>query len=633
MVLRGSLGDWKGVTKPLFTSGFHMVVQPLTLLDRIPGICFWVAEATEKNVDLIATSISACDQAHAGAFSHVLLLSGQDLPGAATASSLERKGTVVLVSPDGPIKHSLEFLGQGTAVYGYSVWCRYWKHPQRDLAKAMWRPPGDGLLTLGMSGARVDVEFHARRWQAANCQEQWQQWLKPKKLSPGTRPRSRSLIQILRHVLPDWYLAFSEESRLPKLSISSPEETVLIAYQSPAERPNGKGWWPRDLFRQWMVRLRAHAEFLGFIALANCRKFVARRSLSLLPWLTEPLRAFVSLPKEPEGMLEIMRAKFGLCAVYGRDLSRLRIGEEDQPKTRFEEDWKRAVRRVSAIPSIPGAMARVALIAVGLAWLTIGPCIWLGAGNPMKTPTLSIVTIASGITLCVCVLGVLLHYYYSSLVAVHTLERAFADAEKRHLGQVGGLAVDKVRRVADEIEKQFQSKTEEVERLQAKAKNHALPVALEPGAAGPDNLSLGAVDRALVPEVESIKTEVYSSFRERLCSSPDDQLPMFEHQAWERLLKETALAIAREHLASLRYEDCVAEEKDADVRLGALFSNLVTEGMVPALAGVPPDPGANVVLFGRPELWEPHRGKHDRVAFHSTSSRDLFLLSVHSTAK
>lgn len=629
VVLRGTLGDWKDVIEPLFTSGFHLAVQPLTLLDRIPGICYWVGDATEQNINVIAKSISACDQAHGGAFWHVVLLSGQELAGAAElASILERKGAVVLVSPDGTIKHSLEFLGQATAVYGYSVWCRYWRHPQRDLSKALWRPPGRGLLTLGMSGARVDVEYHSRRWQAALCQDHWQQWLKPAKLPPGTRPRSRSLIQILRHVLPDWYLAFSEESRLPKLSISSPEETVLIAYQSPSERPNGKGWWPPDLFRQWMVRLRAHVDFLGFVALANCRRFVERQVRSLSAWLTEPLRTFITLPAEPEGVFEIMRAKARLCASYARDLARLQIGEEDPPKTRFEEDWKRAVRRVSAIPNIPGALARVALIAVGLAWLTIGPCVWLGAGNPMKTPTLSIVTIASGIALCVCVSGVLLHYYYASLVAVHTLERAFTGAETRHLAQVGGLAVEKLRRVADELEKRFQSKAEEVERLQEKARKLKQLVSPDPRTVGPDNLSFGAVDGALEPVVESMKAEVYSTFRERLCSTPDDLT--FEYQAWDRLLKETTLAVARERMTLLRYEDCVARENDADARLGALFSNLVAEGMVPALLGVPPDPGANAVLFGRPELWETQRGRHDQVEFHPIGSRALFLVSVHS---
>lgn len=631
VVLRGSLGDWKEVSEPLFTSGFHLIVQPLTLLDRIPGICYWVAEATKENIEVIAKNISECDQAHGGAFWHVVLLSGQDHPGAAKlASALERKGAVVLVSPDAAIKHSLEFLGQATAVYGYSVWCRYWRHPQKDLSKAMWRPPGHGLLTLGLSGARVNVEYHARRWQAALCRDQWQQWLKPAKLTPGTRPPSRSLIQILRHILPDWYLAFSEESRLPKLSISSPEETVLIAYQSPSERPNGKGWWPRDLFGQWMVRLRAHVDFLGFIALANCRRFVGRQSRSLSSWLSEPLRTFITLPAEPEGMLEIMRTKARLCANYGRDLARLRIGEDDQPKTRFEEDWKRAVRRVSAVPNIPGALARLALLAIGLAWLTIGPCVWLGAGNPLKTPTLSVVTVASGIALCACVLGVLLHYYYASLLAVHTLERAFTRAEKRHLAQVGGLAVEKVRRVADELEKRFQNKTEEVERLREQARNLKAAVSPDPRTVGPDNVSLAAVDSALKPMIEQMKTALYSSFRERLNAAPDDHLPVFEHQAWEVILKEIALAVARERIALLRYEDCIARENGADARLGALFSNLVTEGTIPALAGALPDPGANTVLFGTPALWDPHRGKHDQVEFHPIHSRALFLLSVHS---
>src|ERR1041384_6353152 len=70
VVLRGPLGDWKEVTEPLFTTGFHLAVQPHTLLERIPGICYWVAEATEQNIDVIAESISTCDQAHGGSFWH-----------------------------------------------------------------------------------------------------------------------------------------------------------------------------------------------------------------------------------------------------------------------------------------------------------------------------------------------------------------------------------------------------------------------------------------------------------------------------------------------------------------------------------------------------------------------------------
>jgi len=631
VIRMGQLDGWKEATDPLFAAGFHLAIQPLTLMEQIPGLCFWVAEGSEPHLAAITRDITAFDQAHPGTFWHVVMVSGTDVPRArAIQTLLKQKGAVVLVSPDGAVKHTIDSLAQASAAYGFTAWCRYWEHPERDLAKAMWRPAGEGVLTLGLSVARVNVEYHTKRWQEKLCWDQWQRWLKPHKVPAGTRPTTTSLVELVRHLLPEWYLTFTEESKLPKLPIATPDEAVGIAYRSPAEKPTSMNWWHKGEFRQWMVRLRAHVDFLGFVALANCRRFVERRARSLFSLLTAPLRSFLSVPAEPEGMLGVFRGRLQLCINYARTLAQARIGEEAVPRTSFEQDWKLAARRVSSIPHIAGALARCGLIAVGLAWLVVGPWVWLGIAKPLSDPLLFYVTWSSGIVLVISVLGIIGHHYYASVVAANSIERASRNAELRHLAGVGALAIDKVRGAANELEKQLERRAEELERLQDEARKQANPAPRDPATVAPDNLSLGAVDRLIDPGFEAMRGRAYANLRGKLPAPQNDQFIEFDYPRWQSVLAEEAGSEAREQVTLLHYEDCAAHESDSESRLSALLSNLVKEGGSPALPGVPVDPCASVVLFGRRELWEPHRGKHDQIGFYPLRCRDLLLLSVHT---
>jgi hypothetical protein len=627
----GSMNALKEATDPLFAGGFHLAIQPLTLMEKIPGLCHWVGENTDAGISKITQSITAFEQARPGACWHVVMALGADLERArALQSMLRHKAEVVLLSPGGTISHSLDFLAQATAAYGYSVWLRYWEQPERNLAKAMWRPPGEGPVTIGLSVARLNVDYHTKRWQERLCDDQLQRWLKPQKLPAGTWPETTPLVSLLRHLLPEWYLTFTDESKLPKLPISSPEESAMIAYRSPADNPTGKGWWQRVQFRQWMVRLRAHVDFLGFVAFANCRRFLERQSRSLFSLLTLPIRSFLSLPREPEGLVSIFRARLRLCSEYASRLAQVRIADEAQPRTSFENDWKSAVVRVSAIPHLVGALSRCGLIAIGLAWLVIGPWLWLGVGKPLTDQTLSWVTLASAIVLGICVGGVFVHYFYASLRAANTIERALRNVEVRHLSSVGVLAIEKVRGAANELEKQLQAEAERLDKFEDEAKKQPKLALADPATVGPDNLSLGAIDHLLDPAFDAMQRKLYENFRLKLLPPQDEQFLQFDYQFWMRRLTEEAGLIARAEVETLHYEDCAAQEKDADSRLGTLLSNMVKEGSSPALAGVPADPCANVVLFGHRELWEPHRGHHDRIGFYPLLCRDLLLLSVHS---
>ena len=631
VIRMGQLDGWKEASDALFAAGFHLAIQPLTLMDQIPGLCFWVAEDSEPRMVAIRQSIMSFNHAHPGTFRHVVMVSGADLQRAlALQGVLKQEGAVVLVSPDGAVAHTVDSLAQASAAYGYTTWRRYWEHPERDLAKAMWRPAGEGVVTLGLSVARINVEYHAKRWQEKVCWDQWQRWLKPHKVPAGTRPTTISLVELVRHLLPEWYLTFTEESKLPKLPIATPDEAARIAYRSPAEKPTSTNWWHKGEFRQWMVRLRAHFDFLGFVALANCGRFVERRGRSLFSLLTAPLRSFLAAPAEPEGMLGVFRGRLQLCINYARTLAQARIGEEALPRTSFEQDWKLAARRVSSIPHIAGALARCGLIAVGLAWLVIGPWVWLGIAKPLSDPLLFYVTWSSGIVLAISVLGIIGHHYYASVVAANSIERASGNAELRHLAGVGALAIDKVRESANELEKQLERRVEELEQLEDEAKKQASPASRDPALVAPDNLSLGAVDRLIDPGFEGMRGRVYAKVREKLAAPQNEQFIEFDFRRWQSVLAEEAVLAARELVSQLYYEDCAAAETDSDARLGALLSNMVKEGGSPALPGVPVDPCASVVLFGRRELWEPHRGKHDQIGFYPLRCRDVLLLSVHT---
>ena len=627
----GVLEMWKDATDPLFAAGFQLAIQPLTLMAQIPGVCFWIGEDSEARTAAITRNITAFDQAHPSAFYHVVMVLGADLQRArAMQALLQEKGAVVLVAPDGAVTHSVYSLAQASAAYGYTVWCRYWEHPERNLVKAMWRSPGEGVISLGLSVARVEVEYHTKRWEEKLCWDQWQRWLKPQRLQSGSQLTTVSLVELLRHLLPGWYLTFTEESKLPRLPIATADERSMIAYRAPAEKLTSNDRWHRGQFRQWMVRLRGHVDFLGFVALANCRRFLERRSRSLFALVTSPLRTFLSLPSVPEGMLGEFRRRLQLCISYARTLAQVRVGDEAQPRTSFEQDWKVAARRVSSIPHLAGALARCGLIAIGLAWLVLGPWVWLGITTPLTDQWLFYVTLASAVVLGLSIIGIVGHHYYASLVAAKSIERASRNAEVRHLAGVGALAIDKVRGTASELQKQLERRAEELEQFEDDAKKQASPVGRDAATVGADNLSVGAVDRLIEPEFDAMRGRVYANLREKLSTPQNHQFIEFDYQRWQSVLAEAAGSVAREQVSRLHYEDCAAAETDSDSRLSALLSNLVKEGGSPALPGVPVDPCASVVLFGRRELWEPHRGQHDQIGFYPLRCRDLLLLSVHT---
>jgi len=627
----GSLATWRAATDPLFAAGFNLKIQPLTLIPHIPGVCFWAGEAVGPGMAAISQQITAFELAHPGEFNHVVIMLGTDLECARTVQSmLQQKGVVLLVSPAGKVTHTVDSLAQASAAYGYTVWRRYWEHPERDLAKAMWRTPGEGVLTLGLSVASVNVDFHIQRWQEKLCWDQWQRWLKPHKPSAETQLAATSLVELLRHLLPEWYLAFAEESKLPKLPITMPDELAMIAYRSPPEKSKSRHWSHQSQFRQWIVHLREHVDFLGFVALTNCRRFVERRARSLFSLVAAPLRAFLSLPPTPEGMLGDLRSRLQLCISYAGTLAQVRVGEEDEPRTSFEQDWKLATQRVSSIPHLAGALARFGLIAIALAWLVLGPWVWLGIANPLTDQWLFYVSVSSGVILGLSILGIFVHHYCACLSAVNSIERASRNAELRHLKGVGALAIEKLRGSAAELQLQLDRESEQLNKFEDHAKKQPRPAPQDPGTVGPDFLSLGAVDRLIEPEFEAMRGRLYANLRGKLLAPQDDHFIEFDHPRWQEVLAEEAGSVAREQVGRLHYEDCAANETDAASRLSTLLSNLVKEGSSPALPGIAADPCASLVLFGRSELWEPHRGQHDQIGFSPLRCRDLLVLSVHT---
>ena len=194
---------------------------------------------------------------------------------------------------------------------------------------------------------------------------------------------------------------------------------------------------------------------------------------------------------------------------------------------------------------------------------------------------------------------------------------------------MGALAIEKLRGAANELQKQLDLQSEQLNEFENRARKQPGPASRDPATVGPDNLSLGAVDRLIEPEVEAMRAQAYANLRGKLLAPESDQFIEFDYQRWQTALLEEAGLVAKEQVSRLHYEDCAVEETDSDSRLSALLSNLVKEGSSPALPGAPADPCASVVLFGRRELWETHRGQHDRIVFFPLRCRDLLVLSVH----
>lgn len=329
-------------------------------------------------------------------------------------------------------------------------------------------------------------------------------------------------------------------------------------------------------------------------------------------------------------MLGSFRGRLQLCISYTRALSGLRIAEDSQIRTSFEQDWKLALMRVSSIPHLAGALARWGLIAIGLSWLVIGPWIWLGEASPLTDRWLFYVTVSAAALLSGSIIGVICHHHYAAIAAANSIERASRNVEVRHLYDVGKLAIEKLRGAASVLQKQLQQQAEELDILEEKSRKQSAPVQGKAAELGPDRLTLAAVDRLIQPELDTMRKQLYANLGKHLLPPQGDQFIELDYEQWQKCLTEAALAVAKAQVSQLRYEDCAAKEADADSRLKAVLTNLVNEGGKPALPNVAADPCASVVLLGRRELWEPHRGHHDQVEFYPLGCRDLLVVSVHS---
>ena len=377
----GTVSDAWVAAGQFFVGGFNQSVAPLTLVEHVPAWCVWFAGVETTTPELLRAQLERIESERPGQFHHLLFIRVQTLDEVSRWLPHVKTATVVpfFLANAGGIQRSDSDLAEGAVAYAYASWKRYWEAGDANLTAALSRPLDSPVLTLGMGASVLDVDYHTQRWSRQAAEQVRTDWLS-RDVTPE-RPTLRSLKELLRFLLPAWYLTAEKTTKLRGLDVQMVGESVRLFY---AGRKLHVGLNPlvhRRHFQRFLVQLKDKFCFLAFITLPNTKRFIELHATRLANELWEPVGEYLKLPVASNSLLSVLRQKLQFCLEHSHALQETAV--TGVPTASFQQDYKSAWKRISAIPNPLGALARLLLIAIGLTWLVFGP---LFSGGFTKRP-------------------------------------------------------------------------------------------------------------------------------------------------------------------------------------------------------------------------------------------------------
>jgi len=610
-----------------FSSGFGQSIAPLSLMDHVAGWCVWFLADDTTNASDFLNLLQSLQESRRAAFHHILFLRVAKPDGAHLwASKLAAVDCVLfLLCPQVTLERSDVDLARAAVAYAYSSWRRYFKSGEANLVTALGLPASSGTFTLGMGASELDVEYHAGRM-AQKILDRLKDQLLSRTQNVGP-PVLKTLSDCLAFLLPDWYLAATDQSTRQSVQVTMGDDTVALHYLEP-QRKSARSTLPRHgYFQHQLAHLKDKFWFLTFIALPNARRFVERRAKGFWAEVWQPVADCLRLSDKPDSLIHVLSQGCRYCADHATTMLRTSV-QGESPSGSFQQDFKDAHARISAIPNLVGAGLRLLLIGIGLAGLVLSPFWWGGVRNPLADNLLRYVALGAGMMLVVCATGVLGHYAYACWVADHHLELAENNAERRHLRQVAAAAIERIRTAGVELDKTMSHLRQKLESVSEAIRNTSLSTTRPVPSPSGGWLTPECIDEVMQPHLTQLAEQTYLRVASELNVGNDSSgLVSLEPSLWQKLLSDQALAVARDGLERLTFDQCVAAMRATADKKACLISNLVSEALKPAWPDIAASPSVTL-CYADPDHWRDHRGQHDTIQFCKLDLKDMLVVSV-----
>jgi len=627
VVLAGAAGEAQQVVGQFFSSGFHQSIAPLTIMDDVAGWCVWFLSSEASQPAAFLSQLRSVGADRPGQFHHLLFLEVAQPADAETWTTkiASEKCLPLLLSKHGAMDRTSQDLARAATAYAYSGWKKYWEAGDANLATALSLPQDSRVLALGMGASELDVEYHAERWSQKILDALRNQMLD--KIRKVDRPVLKGIKELLAFLLPDWYLATHEGGNPRGLEVVMGDESARIYYMDRTNRRPGITMFHRHLFQQLLVKLKDKFSFLAYIALANARRFVDRKSKALKEEIWPPIRDFLQLPEKPDSLLHVLAQRMKLCAEYAGTMQETQTSGE-VPGGSFQQDYKTTWSRISAIPNLLGAFLRLALITIGLSGLILSPFWWGGIRHPLTDGVLRYVAAGSAGLLVVCLVGVLVHHYYACRVADYHVDLTETHIELRHLREVGGLAIKEIHKEGNELMKRMHDLAEKIDSLTVAVKKASVQAKRTAPSPASSFLTNDSIDVLLQPRVAELALRAYERLNEELTAKRQENgLVSFDPALWQTLLTRHTMAVCFDAISVLTFDECSRAMSPSAGQKEALVHNLFHEASQPAW-NVHPDSDSPLICFSDPGQWREHCGQHDNVKFYKLNLKDMLMVSV-----
>ena len=364
---------------------------------------------------------------------------------------------------------------------------------------------------------------------------------------------------------------------------------------------------------------------------AFCRSRTEALEDSIKAELSEALRP----SPEIDGILAGVGKKLKYCSDRTRYLQGLESrGDKDRKPSSVQ--YRDLIRKLAAIPSSWGLCARVALVSIGLAWITLAGMIWAEGWKFWGDATIRSVSYISGFAIVVLFAAAASYYWYANFRACKALSDAEEEAitehldhisgeVKSHLNRLGGALVEVVGKPESHADDTWFSRWHEI--LSAVETEFQRWNAVESKLnAGGEFFSEQTIDRLVASKEDHMIQRVWECLYEKLCSDlPESLLDSNSYTSWiEGQVKDVVGRV----FESLTINELLDFEKPDRSREERWLHDLVEAAKHPPLKTDWAFHGSRMLVVA-PDSWSDRRGIHTELEVVDLRTRRPIVVAAH----
>ncbi|MDA1055194.1 MAG: hypothetical protein O3C40_32630 [Planctomycetota bacterium] len=549
---------------------------------------------------------------------------------------------VFFLSEKGAQSRSSELIAAGVASYIFTAWSRYFETQDGNLRNALclWGPAR--IFTLGVGRDVPDIDYQTAIWRPPIQRRLFGEWCEkitgdvPHHSFPATR-------EIIERWLPEdaYYLDAPEEGTgsadawagptIAAASQSAEIETVRIRYREDSRTPGFPSHTALYAWSQRIALLDKLRSLLRIVDRQSVDTVISVRSRPFSGLLRKRVDSYLVVSDEPAGMFTALRQRLINAAGYLKDLALTESREATEGQS-LQNNKVLLKKRVGWIPSMPGALMRVALISVGLAWLFIGTFLWAPGSHPFNDPVMRWAAIGAASVLVLLATGVVAQYWITTVSAENCARDARRDLIHEHLYDVGNIIVDTLRKLVAPL-------SDHVKQLEGDLNSLAAVVCGETDWTAHEKSDGVFAKKALVnanprfgpdsfstlvkPLIGDLAKRVHKAIKADLESR---DWPTLDQARWLEVVAIRGEEVTRDTLVRFKYEEAARSAGLTSNDLELVVSDVVSAARHPAFPS-PMTPNCHVVLYA-PTDWQRYLGRHDNVRIYGLNLKGLMAVAA-----